>query len=426
MWRASLPDSMIHEYTKLCLRLGGRMVSDQKPESVLEELSNGYRDLFHLDCIWVLMGNVKLGRCISWETETDKPLDLTESDQEAILRFLLAQDGLMTREDLLKGGFPLWVRLERYPFLDYLPVRGREGTVGALIVADRCRSLAEEERKLAVMLLSLVAEGIASQSGGGSLPVFQGDERSLAALQKQMVFCVHELKAPVAAVRQYLMILEQGIAGGMSQLQEGIVRKASLRARATLDLLDDWLIAARIDAGLYPQEVRPVNVAMLLRRSLEEEAKEAAARSVEITLREPVPAAVVRGNEELLGKALRYLLRNAIRFSAPGLDVQVEMRQVGEGTSITIADRGCGIPEHELSRVFEAFYRSRDPKLQDQVGAGMGLTVVRSVMGLHGGWVRLYRRPQGGVEAIVYLPSASGGNRAGSVPPPADSSDAGF
>ena len=88
-----------------------------------------------------------------------------------------------------------------------------------------------------------------------------------------------------------------------------------------------------------------------------------------------------------------------------GLDVDVGAAREGDRITLTVADRGPGIPEAELSRVFERFYRVDRSRTRDPGGTGLGLAIVRHLIGLHGGTVSAARRDGGGTVVTVTLPA---------------------
>ena len=113
---------------------------------------------------------------------------------------------------------------------------------------------------------------------------------------------------------------------------------------------------------------------------------EAQARDSRIVLRS-ASSAQVRGDRELLRRAVENVLRNAIRFAPPGTDVDVDVRDQGRLTAIVIRDRGEGVPDDSLTKIFESFYRvdsSRDTKTG---GLGLGLAIAQRAVHLHHGTI---------------------------------------
>ena len=94
----------------------------------------------------------------------------------------------------------------------------------------------------------------------------------------------------------------------------------------------------------------------------------------------------VLGDEDLLVTALRNLLENAVAYSPEDTRVVVNLKRIGEGTAeLSVTDQGIGIPERDLERIFERFYRVDHARSRDTGGTGLGLAIVRHVVQAHGG-----------------------------------------
>jgi len=116
-------------------------------------------------------------------------------------------------------------------------------------------------------------------------------------------------------------------------------------------------------------------------------------------------AATVPGDAGKLHDVLRNLIENASNYGPEDSAVDVGAAREGDRITLTVADRGPGIPEAELSRVFERFYRVDRSRTRDPGGTGLGLAIVRHLIGLHGGTVSAARRDGGGTVVTVTLPA---------------------
>jgi signal transduction histidine kinase len=102
--------------------------------------------------------------------------------------------------------------------------------------------------------------------------------------------------------------------------------------------------------------------------------------------------------------ALRNLMENAVNYSPEGGRIQLSARVEGERVLLTVADDGPGVPEADLERVFERFYRVDKSRTRDPGGTGLGLSIVRHLVELHGGRVRAENRRAGGAVFTIALP----------------------
>jgi signal transduction histidine kinase len=158
------------------------------------------------------------------------------------------------------------------------------------------------------------------------------------------------------------------------------------------------MVGATLDfmRGLETEErAQPVDVAALL-ESLQEDARETGG---EVGIEGAAHAPYV-GRPQALKRCLRNLIENALKYGKSAL---VVIEDGAERLTLRIRDRGPGIPDEELERVFEPFYRVEASRGRDSGGTGLGLTIARSVAQLHGGTLVLRNVP-GGLEAVLTLP----------------------
>ena len=114
----------------------------------------------------------------------------------------------------------------------------------------------------------------------------------------------------------------------------------------------------------------------------------------------------VVGNRDLLRSAVENVLRNAVRYSPPGAPVDFSVARAEDGLTMLIRDRGPGVPEKDLERIFEPFYRVAESRDRDSGGEGIGLAITAQVMKAHGGSATAANRPGGGLEVRLRLPAA--------------------
>ena len=119
---------------------------------------------------------------------------------------------------------------------------------------------------------------------------------------------------------------------------------------------------------------------------------------------------VVTGNARLLQSAVENVVRNAIRYTEPGTDVQIRLEQglgtIGPEAVVRVTDSGPGVPEEALDKLFRPFYRIDDARGRQTGGVGLGLAITERAVSLHGGSIRAVNRPQGGLMVEIRLPLA--------------------
>ena len=134
-----------------------------------------------------------------------------------------------------------------------------------------------------------------------------------------------------------------------------------------------------------------------------DEQREAAA-CPDVSLRTPAAAPTVRGDADLLLDLLCNLVQNAAKASAPGAPVLVLCAQAGDAVTLTVADRGCGIPPELIPRVTEPFYMVDKSRARRQGGSGLGLALCQRIAAAHGSALRIESEPGRGTRVSVTLP----------------------
>jgi len=144
------------------------------------------------------------------------------------------------------------------------------------------------------------------------------------------------------------------------------------------------------------EELCPIDLNALI-SSLKQDAEEVG-HTVTVAGESPGP---VMGRAQALKRCLQNLLDNALAY---GQRADITVRDEGRTVNVAIADHGPGIPERDIERVFDPFYRVEGSRNRDSGGSGLGLSIARNIAQAHGGAVRLRNLPQGGLEATLVLP----------------------
>ena len=258
---------------------------------------------------------------------------------------------------------------------------------------------------------TFVARGapVASAAGRGAVLVLHDitDLRKADRIRRDFVANVsHELRTPLTAVRGYVEALLDGIsdASEARRFLETIARHTFRMERLVRDLLR----LARLDAGQEPLDRISCAVDSLFSAVIADVSSELEARSQHVVQRVAPEAAVVSGDPAKLHDALRNLLHNATSYAPEGSTIVMASARKDDRIVLSVADEGPGIPEADLPRVFERFYRvdkARSRDARDPGGTGLGLAIVKHLIGLHGGRVTAANRPEGGAIFTVEIPA---------------------
>lgn len=167
-------------------------------------------------------------------------------------------------------------------------------------------------------------------------------------------------------------------------------------------IIEHLLELARVDEGRLDLESREVDLAVLVNQVLAQVKGRTASGGVSLLMEDG--GALVRGDDRLLRMVVMALLDNALRFSPPGEPVTIRISAGEERGTVAVSDRGPGIAPEDMNRIFDRFYRSDVARNRSHGGAGLGLSLVKSIVRAHGGTVDVDSTPGQGSTFTVSLP----------------------
>ena len=225
----------------------------------------------------------------------------------------------------------------------------------------------------------------------------------------------HELKTPVGA----LSVLAETLIDetDLDTIARVVTRMLAETDRASRTI-DDLMELSRIEMGAERSD-EPVRVADVIGGGVDRVTELAAHREIMISTLAPVEpdgrqadSLLVRGDRRQLVSAVGNLIENAVKYSEPGASVQVRARRVDDWVEVIVADQGVGIPQRDLDRIFERFYRVDRARSRSTGGTGLGLAIVRHVAGNHGGDVSVTSVEGEGSTFVLRLPLSAGDSSA--------------
>ena len=198
----------------------------------------------------------------------------------------------------------------------------------------------------------------------------------------------HEFKTPLTAIQGFAETLLNGALDDRANRRRfvEIIRE---HARRLARLTDDLLKLARIEAGRLELEIRPVPVEALVNGCVETTRLKAETKNIEIHVQMQKNTPPIRGDGVQLSEVLQNLLDNAVQYTPAGGRIEVISCPNGHDVVFTVSDTGIGIPESDLERIFERFYRVDAARSREAGGTGLGLSIARHIVEAHGGriWV---------------------------------------
>jgi two-component system phosphate regulon sensor histidine kinase PhoR len=245
----------------------------------------------------------------------------------------------------------------------------------------------------------------ASAAGEGAVLVLHdiSDLRRTDRVRRDFVANVsHELRTPLTAVRGYVeALMEESIEPEQQRTFLEVIERHTARMER---LVRDLLRLARLDAQQETADLHTVEVATLFRSASSDLAALIERRMLHVDINVTPAAALIEADPTKMHDALRNLIENAVNYSPDGARIELEARADGERVLLSVGDFGPGIPDADLGRVFERFYRVDTSRTRDPGGTGLGLSIVRHLVELHGGRVTAGNRPEGGAVFTISLP----------------------
>jgi CheY-like chemotaxis protein len=226
------------------------------------------------------------------------------------------------------------------------------------------------------------------------------------------------LRTPLHAIQGWTNLLMSGAlpAAEMQPALKRIERNVQAQAR----LIEDLLEVSRFAAGKFRLEAVPVDLVTIAEHTIDAVKPAAAARNVSLETQFEIGSAPMVGDPHRLQQVIANLLSNAVKFSEPGGRVTIAIRRDGETCELVVRDQGIGIDAAFLPFVFEAFRQADATTTRAHGGLGLGLSLVKRIVGLHGGEITAASDGPGrGAIFTVHLPFAPAeSGRAVAVPLP--------
>lgn len=212
----------------------------------------------------------------------------------------------------------------------------------------------------------------------------------------------HELRTPITALRTFIELQRDG------DVSEATRREFLDRSEEQLLRLEwmstNLLDLSRIDAGIFPLDIRPGDLRDPVRLAVDGQAGLIEARQIQVSLKMPAVPVNLAFDRERIVQMVGNLIANAAKFSPVGGPVRVSLAVDRDAATIEVEDRGPGIPAGELPRIFDRFYRGTNVGEARASGSGLGLAIARSIAEMHDGHIEVASELGSGALFRVVLP----------------------
>ncbi len=230
--------------------------------------------------------------------------------------------------------------------------------------------------------------------------------RANAAKNKFLGMAAHDLRNPLASIRGLSEFLRDGVVGPMTPDQLELVTTIRDASQQMLEMVNDLLDVATIEAGELKLSITPTDLVDLIAKSVALANIEAAKKKTRIEMQADTPALVLETDAAKMKQVIDNLLSNAVKYSPPGSAVTVLIhRDDSQGACIfSVRDEGPGIPENERDKLFKDFGRLSVQPTGGEKSTGLGLAICRKIVEAHKGTIEARNLPLRGCDFRVTLP----------------------
>jgi len=227
----------------------------------------------------------------------------------------------------------------------------------------------------------------------------------LITSQKRLLADIsHELRSPLARLSVALELARKNSPPPATPALNRIEQEAE----RLNELVGQLLALTRLESGAERVPAETVVLEELLQQVVDDANFEAKPLHKEVKVGE-LEKCRVTGSPELLRSAIENVIRNAVRYTAPGTSVEIALQWKLDTAELTVRDHGPGVPESELAHIFEPFYRVSESRDRASGGAGLGLSIAERTVKLHGGCINA-RNVEGGLLVTTRIPLAPNSN----------------
>lgn len=213
----------------------------------------------------------------------------------------------------------------------------------------------------------------------------------------------HELKSPINAIEGYLKIMQEKQAGSDIDDYQGMISRSLERIKGMRGLILDLLDLTRIESGKKKRNIIPVDITELARMAMHSMEPMAIQKSVRIHFSGDHPLYILSDPSEI-EIIFNNLLSNAVKYNREGGEVFVCVEEKPQGIMVDVKDTGIGMEKAEVEELFKEFVRIRNSKTKDITGSGLGLSIVKKLVDLNHGTIRVSSQPDKGSHFSVTFP----------------------
>ena len=288
--------------------------------------------------------------------------------------------------------------IEGYRTIMFIPLVAKEELVGTISVArQEIRAFTDAQLDL---LKTFADQAVIAIENGRMFREIQAKNEELeVASQHKSEFLAnmsHELRTPLNAILGFSEALNDGIFGELNPRQADYLRDIHSSGQHLLSLINDILDLAKVEAGRMELLVEAFDAPSAIESALTLVRERATRHGIRLTLEMDDQLGEFSGDERKFKQVLLNLLSNAVKFTPEGGSVTLNAQATNDGLRVSVRDTGIGIAEEYQEKVFEAFHQAGGSHNVKREGTGLGLTLARQFVEMHGGKMCLESKPGAG------------------------------
>jgi PAS domain S-box-containing protein len=272
-----------------------------------------------------------------------------------------------------------------------LPVKSQSGEVlgGLFLAHSQPGVFTDKSEKLIASIATQAAVAIDNAGLYERERAARAQAEHMSALKDEFLATLsHELRTPLGAILGWAQVLRRRAVVSETELKEAL-DVIERNARVQTQLIEDLLDMSRITSGKVRLDIQPVEPVAFIEAAMETVRPAADAKGVRMEKVLDPAAGPISGDPHRLQQVVWNLLSNAIKFTPRGGKIQVVLERVNSHVEIAVADTGMGIKPDFLPHIFERFRQADGSTTRSHGGLGLGLSIVKSLVELHGGSVRV-------------------------------------
>ncbi len=214
----------------------------------------------------------------------------------------------------------------------------------------------------------------------------------------------HELKTPLATIKEALLLLSEGSSGAVSEKQKKLLDISTQNVERLNRLINEFLDSARQEDSKSHMNRSLFSITDTAKTIID--SLNMIARNKGIVLEGAIPDKKIEiwGDPDKLNQVISNLVDNAIKYNRPAGRVQVSLEEADDAVNISVRDTGMGIPKDDLNKVFDRFYRVERNGAAGVPGTGLGLSIVKDIVNMHKGAISVESEINSGSKFTVALP----------------------